>query len=61
MKHIARHPLLVGSVAGLLLTALGAVGLVTRILGEEQMLRTELKGYAEYEKKVRYRLLPYVW
>ena len=41
-------PLLVGSVAGLLITALGTVGLVARILGEEQMLRTELKGYAEY-------------
>jgi protein-S-isoprenylcysteine O-methyltransferase Ste14 len=54
-------PLLVGSVAGLLLTALGTVGLAARILGEEQMLRTELDGYAEYERKVRYRLIPNVW
>ena len=54
-------PLLVGSVAGLLITALGTVGLAARIAGEEQMLRTELKGYAEYSKTVRHRLIPYVW
>ena len=54
-------PLLVGSVAGLMISALAAGGLVARILGEEQMLQTELKGYAQYERKVRYRLIPYVW
>lgn len=54
-------PLLVGSVAGLLVTALGTGGLVARILGEERMLRTELQGYADYERKVRYRLIPYLW
>ena len=54
-------PLLVGSVAGLLISALAAGGLVARILGEERMLQTELKGYAQYERTVRYRLIPYVW
>jgi len=54
-------PLLVGSVAGLLLTALGTVGLAARIVGEERMLRTELKGYAEYTQTIRYRLIPLVW
>ena len=54
-------PLLVGSVAGLLISALATVGLAARILGEEQMLQTELQGYADYERKVRYRLIPYVW
>jgi len=54
-------PLLVGSVAGLLISGLATVGLAARIQGEEQMLQTELKGYAEYERKVRYRLIPYVW
>jgi hypothetical protein len=53
--------LLVGSVAGLLLTAFGTAGLVARILGEKQMLRMELTGYAEYEKDVRHRLIPFVW
>jgi protein-S-isoprenylcysteine O-methyltransferase Ste14 len=46
---------------GLLITALGTVGLVARILGEEEMLQTELKGYTEYSKTVRHRLVPYVW
>jgi protein-S-isoprenylcysteine O-methyltransferase Ste14 len=54
-------PLLVGSVVGLLISALATGGLVARILGEEQMLQTELKGYARYEQTVRYRLIPYVW
>lgn len=54
-------PLLVGSVAGLLITALGTGGLVARIRGEERMLRTELQGYADYERNVPYRLIPYLW
>jgi hypothetical protein len=54
-------PLLVGSVAGLLLTALGTIGLAARIVGEERMLRTELKPYAEYTQTIRYGLIPFVW
>ena len=54
-------PLLVGSVAGLLITALGTVGLVARILGEERMLRTELRRLRRVCRTVRHRLIPYVW
>jgi protein-S-isoprenylcysteine O-methyltransferase Ste14 len=54
-------PLLLGSLWGL---ALG-VGLVLllafRIVGEERMLVDDLEGYAEYCRKVRHRLLPFVW
>lgn len=32
-----------------------------RIRNEEQVLLTSLPGYDEYMKKVRYRLLPFVW
>ena len=32
-----------------------------RIRNEEAVLEKELKGYAEYRKKVKYRLLPYIW
>jgi len=28
---------------------------------EDQMLRDELAGYAEYAAKVRYRLIPGIW
>ena len=32
-----------------------------RIKNEEQVLETELDGYADYKKKVKYRLIPYIW
>lgn len=35
--------------------------LVVRIRGEEALLERELAGYREYEQKVRYRLIPYIW
>jgi len=37
------------------------VPLVLRILNEEEVLRRELSGYADYCTRVRYRLLPGVW
>jgi protein-S-isoprenylcysteine O-methyltransferase Ste14 len=35
--------------------------LVARILNEEQVLRRDLNGYADYMQKTRFRLLPGVW
>ena len=35
--------------------------LVIRILDEEKLLEKDLPGYREYEQKVRYRLVPYLW
>ena len=32
-----------------------------RIKHEEEFLEKELKGYSEYKKKVKYRLIPFVW
>ena len=32
-----------------------------RIRNEEAVLEAELQGYSEYRKKVRYRLIPFVW
>ena len=54
-------PMLLGSVYGIILGLLVIFLLAGRILGEEKMLITELEGYNEYKKKVRYRLIPYVW
>ncbi len=54
-------PLLVGSVYGLALAAVGMVLIAGRILGEEKMLAEELEGYDEYKRQVRYRLIPGVW
>jgi len=35
--------------------------LILRILNEEEVLRRDLPGYAEYCDKTPYRLLPFVW
>ncbi len=35
--------------------------LIVRILVEEKKLQEALPGYCEYMKKVKYRLLPFVW
>jgi protein-S-isoprenylcysteine O-methyltransferase Ste14 len=54
-------PLWLGSIAGALLATvpLGIVAL--RTLAEERLLRLELPGYEDYTKKVRWRMLPFVW
>jgi protein-S-isoprenylcysteine O-methyltransferase Ste14 len=53
--------LLLGSLYGLLIGVLISFLLVARIIGEERMLVKELDGYADYRKKVRYRLIPFIW
>jgi protein-S-isoprenylcysteine O-methyltransferase Ste14 len=54
-------PLLLGSTAGLALGGAMTLLLAARIVGEERVLAQELDGYAEYRRKVRYRLLPFLW
>ncbi len=41
--------------------ALAAVWVVLRTALEDALLRRELQGYAEYARRVRFRLLPGVW
>lgn len=54
-------PLALGSWWGLLLALLTLPLLILRIVDEEKMLRSELKGYDAYARGVRYRLVPGVW
>ena len=35
--------------------------IIKRIDNEEEMLEKELKGYKEYKKKVKYRIIPFIW
>jgi protein-S-isoprenylcysteine O-methyltransferase Ste14 len=37
------------------------VFLAARIKNEEHLLRRSLAGYDDYTRKVRYRLIPYIW
>ncbi len=53
--------LLVGSVYGLIISFIAILVLVGRIIGEEKMMLEELEGYEEYQKKVKYRVIPFVW
>lgn len=54
-------PLIVGSFYGLIPAALTILLLVFRTAREDRTLQAELPGYADYAKRVRYRLLPAVW
>ena len=45
-----------------LLPAMGVVGvMIRRTILEDRFLHSELAGYQEYARKVRYRLLPGIW
>lgn len=54
-------PLALGSWWGLLVMLVVIPVLVLRIGDEEKMLVEELPGYAEYRRKVRFRLIPLLW
>jgi protein-S-isoprenylcysteine O-methyltransferase Ste14 len=53
--------LILGSFWGLIPFALYPVIIVVRILNEEKVLTEGLDGYAEYQTKVKYRLIPFIW
>ena len=54
-------PFILGSVYAFIIFLIYPLILVKRIKNEEAILREELTGYAEYTKKVKYRLIPFVW
>ncbi len=71
---VVRHPMYAGAMLLLLFTpvALGswvalplvvplALVIAARIRDEEAFLSANLDGYVEYCRKVRYRLVPYIW
>jgi protein-S-isoprenylcysteine O-methyltransferase Ste14 len=54
-------PLALGSLWGVLTIIPITAVIVWRLLDEERFLAKNLPGYVEYEKKVKYRLIPFVW
>jgi protein-S-isoprenylcysteine O-methyltransferase Ste14 len=58
---IVDTPLALGSWWTLLLTPAFLLLLYFRIASEEKVLMRDLAGYAEYQRKVRYRLIPFIW
>ena len=54
-------PLVLGSWWSLICFAHYPVLIVFRIRNEEQVLAKRLEGYTDYQKRVKYRLIPFVW
>lgn len=54
-------PLILGSFWGLIIFAFYPMIIVIRIFNEEKVLCKGLEGYSNYQKKVKYRLLPFIW
>ncbi len=54
-------PLVLGSWWALLVISPCVLLLAARIKNEEQVLHQGLPGYTDYTKRVRYRMIPWVW
>ena len=54
-------PLILGSFWGLIPLAAYPVIIIVRIINEEKVLTNGLRGHDEYKKKVKYRLIPFIW
>jgi protein-S-isoprenylcysteine O-methyltransferase Ste14 len=54
-------PVALGSWWGALVVVALVPALGWRLIDEERLLLRDLDGYAEYRRKVRWRLIPYIW
>ena len=54
-------PLVLGSVVSLVVFLAYPVLIAKRIRNEEEVLEEGLEGYKEYKKKVKYKMIPFIW
>lgn len=54
-------PLVLGSWYALIAFAFYPAIILVRLKNEEELLTRELPGYAAYQEKVKYRILPFIW
>jgi protein-S-isoprenylcysteine O-methyltransferase Ste14 len=59
--YLVGTPLALGSLWGLVPLVLIVPALIWRLLDEERLLARDLPGYTEYQRRVRFRLLPGIW
>src|SRR5262249_28802169 len=59
--YLVGTPLALGSYWGLIPVAAMVPFLIWRLLDEERLLSSTLPGYVEYRRRVRHRLVPFVW
>ena len=54
-------PLILGSLISFIVFLGYPLIIAVRINNEEKVLTEQLKGYAEYKQKVKYKIIPFVW
>ena len=54
-------PLILGSIISFAIFLIYPIIIAKRIKNEEIVLEKELNGYSEYKKKVKYRIVPFIW
>jgi protein-S-isoprenylcysteine O-methyltransferase Ste14 len=61
LVYLAGTPLALGSTWGFIPLAIMVPFLVWRLFDEEGFLARNLPGYVAYQRRVRHRLIPFVW
>jgi protein-S-isoprenylcysteine O-methyltransferase Ste14 len=61
LLYVLGTAMALGSYWGLLGLAFMLPFLLWRLLDEERLLARELSGYTDYQARVRYRLMPFLW
>lgn len=54
-------PLILNSFISFIIFLMYPFIITKRIKYEEQVLEKELEGYKEYKKKVKYKMIPFIW
>ncbi len=54
-------PLILGSLVSFVIFLFYPLIIAVRIKDEEKLLTDGLEGYAEYKKKVKYKIIPFIW
>ena len=54
-------PLVLGSLISFIIMLAYPFIIIKRLNNEEEVLLKDLKGYKEYQEKVKYRIIPWIW
>ena len=54
-------PLILNSIISFIIFLIYPIIIIKRVNNEEKVLERDLIGYNEYKKKVKYRLIPFIW
>ena len=54
-------PLVLGSILSFVIFLVYPFIIAKRIKNEEEVLEKELDGYSDYKKKVKYKIIPFIW